>query len=52
MPVTTRSMMKGPGKVLVDPRNTTRILLPLTRDPNTMQYKWKNDHRKAAGDAL
>ena len=42
------------ARVIIDPEtlDAARTLLTLKRDPQTMQYKWKNDHRKAAGNAL
>jgi len=48
---------EGPAvetRVIIDPEtlDAARTLLTLKRDPQTMQYKWKNDHRKAAGNAL
>lgn len=45
--------MAGP-KIIVDPETfeAAKILLTLTRDPNSQQYKWKNDHRKATGNAV
>lgn len=57
MPVSESLPLKesmAPPKIIVDPETleVAKILLTLTRDPNSQQYKWKNDHRKATGNAL